>query len=201
MIDTKRLRELIAKGASDNAPYYFADMNDFSAFIREAYTTLPALLDSHDRVTEFAQRIIDKNTENSDLIVQLAAANAGVERLRTELNGAEQEVISAYAERDAANAEIMKAQDAVGGGADDARWKPGTTAVDTLISERDAANAELERLKVECRESKYAFEKAVAFNNGAHIRNYREMVDAVKERDAANARADDLQKRLAKYES
>lgn len=81
MIDTKRLRELIAKGASDNAPYYFADMNDFSAFIREAYTTLPALLDSHDRVTEFAQRVIDKNTENSDLIVQLAAANARVAEL------------------------------------------------------------------------------------------------------------------------
>ena len=42
-------------------------------------------------------------------------------------------------ERDDARAQVSAAQAAVGNGADDARWRPGETAVDALIRERDEA--------------------------------------------------------------
>ena len=65
------------------------------------------------------------------------------------------------AERDEARAEVhrlqnllraereqaTKAQEAMGNGADDSRWRPGETAVEALIRERDAARTEAASLR------------------------------------------------------
>jgi hypothetical protein len=44
---------------------------------------------------------------------------------------------------DTSRSEVAKAQEALGNGADDARWPPGTSAVDALIAERDRLAAEV----------------------------------------------------------
>lgn len=44
---------------------------------------------------------------------------------------------------DEMRAELEKAREAMGHGTDDARWRPGETAVDALIRERDEARARL----------------------------------------------------------
>lgn len=48
---------------------------------------------------------------------------------------------------DEMRAEIEKARAAMGHGTDDARWRPGETAVDALIRERDEALAQLAALR------------------------------------------------------
>lgn len=44
-------------------------------------------------------------------------------------------------QKDEASADTIKAQEAMGNGADDSRWKPGERAVDALIRERDQLRA------------------------------------------------------------
>lgn len=190
-IDTKYLRELTAK---TDIPWLAEfDMrlnNDEMILAVTAINALPALLDSHDRVI-LRETCFDYC--RGKLIEAGHDCAAPLEAQVRSIIKIEQSLREQLA---AANDETMKAQGAVGGGADDARWKPGTTAVDTLISERDAANAEVERLR------DIAGKYIDAKSNMKSDLKYAEifLTEAREKRDAANARADDLQKRLAKYE-
>ena len=56
-----------------------------------------------------------------------------------------EELAAAKADRE----QVTKAQEAMGNGADDSRWRPGETAVDALIRERDEAKARAERAEKE----------------------------------------------------
>lgn len=72
----------------------------------------------------------------------LDAARAALATVQLDRDVWRAQAEAAVRERDEARAEVATACAAMGHGSDDARWKPGETAVDALIRERDEARAD-----------------------------------------------------------